>query len=302
MSAASAFRTVARNDYARSLYVAKADVHDYGHSIKPNLLKPMLENIIGPHDPALLAYLEYLLDRNEYLVGDKVVRGTMGGLPGVPMGVFFNNAYLMELDSILERQSVLYCRYADDIAVFTATRDEAQRAIDTIRSVTRRLGLSLNEDKTQIIAPGEDIELLGIAIRDGHLDVSDHTLSKARGKLTHCADKLVRREQREGLPRQKAAHMMAHKIDRYFYRTGNEDHELSWRDFFFRVLTRPDNLHSLDLACQDLIRRVATGKRGDARYRFRYEDIKALGYRPLVHEYYRYREDEGASSERLQVR
>ena len=293
-STANAFRAIAQNDYARGLYMAKADVHDYGHSIRPELLKPMLDRIIGPHDPALLAYLVYLLDRDEYLVGDKVVHGDMGGLPGVPMGAFFNNVYLMDLDSALSQESFLYCRYADDIAVFTPTRDEAHDALATIRAATEKLGLALNENKTQVIAPGEDIELLGIAIRDGHLDVSDHTLAKARTKLTHYANKLVRREQREGLPRQRAAQMMARKIDRYFYRTGNEDHELSWRDFFFHVLTRPDSLHGLDLACQDLIRRVATGKRGDARYRFRYEDIQALGYRPLVHEYYRYREDEDA--------
>ena len=287
---ADAFRRIAREDYARSLYVAKADVHDYGHSIRPEHLKPMIEGIIGPRDPALLDFLVYLLDRGEYLSDGKVIRGDMGGLPGIPMGSFFNNVYLMDLDRTLEQQSVMYCRYADDIAVFTNTRAEAQDALDTIRTATGNLGIALNEEKTQVIAPGEDIELLGIEIRDGQMDVSDHTLAKARTKLTHYADKLVRREQREGLPHQQAAMMMARRIDRYFYRTGNEEHELSWRDFFFRVLTRPDSLHALDLVCQDLIRRAATGKRGDARYRFRYKDIQTLGYRPLVSEYYRYRE------------
>ncbi len=291
--ASDAFRSIANRDYACGLYVAKADVHDYGHSIRPDLLKPMIDEIIGPRDPTLLAFLIYLLDRGEYLADGEIIRGDMGGLPGVPMGSFFNNVYLMGLDSILERQSVLYCRYADDIAVFTDTRAEAQDALATIRAVTESLGLALNEGKTQVIEPGDDIELLGITIRDGHLDVSDHTIAKARSKLTHYADKLVRREQREGLPRQEAAEMMARRIDRYFYHTGNEEHELSWRDFFFGVLTRPDSLHHLDVFCQDLIRRVATGKRGAARYRFRYKDIRALGYRPLVHEYYRYREGAG---------
>lgn len=300
--AADAFRSIAKNDYARRMYVAKADVHDYGHSIRPELLKPMIEEIIGPRDPALQAFLVYLLDRGAYISDGKPVRGDMGGLPGVPLGSFFNNVYLSGLDSILEQQSVLYCRYADDIAVFTATLEEAQDAIATIRTETEGLGLTLNEEKTQVLAPGEPIELLGIAIRDGHFDVSDHTLSKARSKLSHYADKLVRREQREGLPRQDAAGMMARRIDRYFYHTGNEEHELSWRDFFFGVLTRPDSLHYLDVSCQDLLRRVATGKRGGARYRFRYEDIRALGYRPLVHEYYRYREDTGRRAQKEQAR
>jgi hypothetical protein len=288
---ADVFRCIVRMNYARCFYVAKADVHDYGHSIRAVMLKPMLESIVGPRDPALLAYLIYLLERTECLVEGKVGHDDMGGLPGVPMGSFFNNVYLMELDRTLSQQSALFCRYADDMAAFTTTQEEAQDAITVIRTITADLGLTLNEEKTQIVKPGESIELLGIQIRDGHFDVSDHTLAKARNKLTHYANKLIWHEQHDDLPRSQAAAMMAHRIGRYFYRTGNDEHELSWRDYFFHVITRPDSLHTLDLVCQDLIRRVATGKRGDARYRFRYKDIKSLGYRPLVHEYYRYREE-----------
>ena len=288
---ADVFRCVVRMDYARGFYVAKADVHDYGHSIRAVLLKPMLESIVGPRDPALLAYLIYLLERTECLLRGKVIHDDMGGLPGVPMGSFFNNVYLMELDRTLSQQTTLFCRYADDMAAFTTTQEEAQDAITVIRTITADLGLTLNEEKTQIVKPGESIELLGIQIRDGNLDVSDHTLSKARNKLTRYANKLIWQEQHDGLPRSQAAALMTHRIDRYFYRTDSEEHELSWRDYFFHVITRPDSLHTLDLTCQDLVRRVATGKRGDARYRFRYKDIKSLGYRPLVHEYYRYREE-----------
>ena len=287
---ADVFRKIKQMDFARGLYMAKADVHDYGHSVRPVFLKPMLADIIGPRDPQLFSYLIYLLDRGAYLRDGQVVCGDMGGLPGIPMGCFFNNVYLTELDAEMCKQTVLYCRYADDIAAFTTTCAEAERAIDTIRTYTAKLGLSLNEDKTLIIAPGEPIELLGIKISDGNLDVSDHTLAKAKGKLTHFADKLIRSEQRKRLDRKVAAAMMVRRIDHYFFRAGNEEHELSWRDFFFRVITRPESLHGLDLTCQDLIRRVATGKRGDARYRFRYEDMRALGYRPLVHEYYEYLE------------
>lgn len=186
---ADAFHSIVRANYARNLFAAKADVHDYGYSINPSLLKPMIEQIIGPRDPALLAYLAYLLDREEYLADGKIVRGSMGGLPGIPMGSFFNNVYLMDLDRALTQQSILCVRYADDIAAFTHSREEAREALATTRAVTGGLGLALNEKKTQVIAPGEDIELLGIAVRDGHLDVSDHTLAKVRTKLTHYANK-----------------------------------------------------------------------------------------------------------------
>ena len=284
------FKKIARVNYARDLYTVKVDIRDYGHSIRQNVLLPQVEEIVAKRDPALFAFLRYLITKNECIVDGKIAHTDMGGLPGVPIGCFFNNVYLMELDSVMEERSALYSRYADDIAIFAATRSEAESLLaETIRIITR-LGLTLNDEKTQIIAPGGSIELLGIQIQDHSLDVADTTKAKAKTKLTHYANKLVRWEQYDRIAKDEASHLMARRIDRYFYGDNSSEHKLSWQNFFFEVITRPDSLHELDLLCQDLLRRVATGKRGDARYRFRYEDIKALGYRPLVHEYYRHLE------------
>lgn len=290
VSVSKLFRRIAHADYVQQLHTLKADVRDYGHSIRPRLLVPMLENIVGERDPALLAFLVYLLERDEYLHAGVPTRGCMGGLPDVPVVCFFNNVYLMSLDTAMVARSTLYSRHADDICVFTATRTEVEDALAELRAITSGLELSLNESKTQLIEPRGSIELLGIQIRDAHLDVADNTVAKAKTRLSHFADKLVRREQRGKVSREEGARRLARRIDRYFYGDADNEHELSWRDFFFHVITRPDSLHEIDLVCQDLLRRVATGKRGDARYRFRYTDMQALGYRPLVHEYFRYRE------------
>lgn len=286
VNVAHLFKKVIRNNYAQGLYTVKVDVHDYGHSIHPELLIPMLRDIMDKRDPKLLAFLEYMLNRNEYLRDGKLVHASMGGLPGVPVGCFFNNVYLMDLDSAMDAQSQLYSRYADDICVFVNSADEAAEALKQIRACTLRLGLELNEDKTQLIEPGGSIELLGIQIRNGNLDVADNTLDKAKSRLTHYANKLVRWEHYGKITKQEAAQRMVGRINRYFYSDGMTEHKLSWCDFFFHVITRPDSLHQIDLVCQDLIRIVATGKRGNARYRLRYEDMRALGYHPLVHEYY----------------
>ena len=280
------FNKIAQLGYARELFTVKSDVHDYGSSIDPDILLPKVEGIVAERDPALFSFLEYLITRDEYLANDELVHGSMGGLPGVPVGCFFNNVYLMGLDSAMEDRAVLYSRYADDIAIFTRTRGEAEAALAETRTIVSDLGLSLNEDKTQIIEPGGSIELLGIQIQDDGFDVADNTMAKAKAKLVHFADKLVRWERRGRISKEDAVRRMAGRIDSYFYGDDASEHKLSWQNFFFNVLTRPDSLHELDLLSQDLLRRVATGKRGDARYRFRYEDMRALGYRPLVHEYY----------------
>ena len=40
---------------------------------------------------------------------------------------------------------------------------------------------------------------------------------------------------------------------------------------------------------------IATGKRNKSKYDFRYEDIKKLGYRSLINEYYKQNEKNGTS-------
>ena len=293
LNVADLFHKVLIRKNVHELYAVKADVHDYGYSIRPELLKPMLHDIMAERDPALLSFLEYLLDRNEFVRGDKVVHASMGGLPGVPVGCFFNNVYLMGLDSAMDARTTLYSRYADDICAFVSSAEEAEEVLAQIREQVAKMGVTLNEEKTQIVEPGGSVELLGIQIRGTELDVADNTLSKAKGKLTHYAKKLIRWERYGKIAKDEAAARMARRINHYFYGDGTTEHQLSWREFFFRVITRPDSLHELDLVCQDLLRKVATGKLGNARYRCRYDDLRALGYRPLVHEYYRYRKEHG---------
>ena len=65
--------------------------------------------------------------------------------------------------------------------------------------------------------------------------------------------------------------------------------DLSWSRWFFPVITTAESLHQIDLYAQDCLRYLLTGKRTKARYNARYEDLKALGYRNLVHEYYAFR-------------
>ena len=281
----SLFEQITARGLGTRFWAMKADIHDYGHSLVPSHLIAVLSEHVLPRDPELFRFFEALLTFDTYTRDGELIHASMGGLPGIPIGAFFNNVYLKGLDDLMVGQTALYARYADDICAFACSESEAAAALDLVRTETNRLGLSLNESKSQLIAPGNDIELLGFCIRGNELDVADNTLAKARTKLGHFADKLVLKEQRTGLPKDEAAAIMTRKLNRYFYGVENE-HELSWRDYFFRTITRPDSLHGLDLYCQDLLRIVATGKRGDARYRFRYADMRKLGYRPLVADYW----------------
>jgi hypothetical protein len=48
----------------------------------------------------------------------------------------------------------------------------------------------------------------------------------------------------------------------------------------------------IDLYAQDLLRYLISDTHTKSRYNVRYEDLKAMGYRSLVHEYYLHKENE----------
>ena len=54
------------------------------------------------------------------------------------------------------------------------------------------------------------------------------------------------------------------------------------------VINTTETLHVIDRYAQDCLRTLVSGKRTKARFNVRYEDLKALGYRSLVHEYYHF--------------
>ena len=71
----------------------------------------------------------------------------------------------------------------------------------------------------------------------------------------------------------------------------SEGRTLTWARWYFPVITTTDGLREIDHYLQQCIRVVRTGKHNSATARIPYEDLKALGYRSLVHEYYSFKND-----------
>ena len=64
------------------------------------------------------------------------------------------------------------------------------------------------------------------------------------------------------------------------------DNELTWSKWYFPVINTDRSLKAIDHYAQECVRYLVSGTRGKARYRVSYEDMKALGLRSLVGEYY----------------
>ena len=76
---------------------------------------------------------------------------------------------------------------------------------------------------------------------------------------------------------------------RYRIFESDDPETLTWSRWFFPVITKTEGLNEIDRYLQQNLRYLATGKHSKANYRTSYEQLKDLGYKSLVNEYWRFK-------------
>nr|MCR4851329.1 hypothetical protein [Lachnospiraceae bacterium] len=268
----------------RDKYVIKVDIRSFGESIEPAILEKKLQPFLAD-EPNLYSFIMWLITRNKYYRFGKVEEGFTSVLPGNPIVSFLQNVFLLEADRFMIENARICCRYTDDICMICEDRPSAERSMEQLMRIITDLGLSMNEKKSCIIPPGVGYDLLGMRFEPDMTDISQNTFLKVSYKMKHRADSLCRRVKNGKLTREEGLRLMAGYIRFYYYGNG-EDNSISWADRFFQFITTSETLKKLDHLSQECLRYIATGRRTNAKYRFRYEDIKDTGYVPLVRAYY----------------
>jgi RNA-directed DNA polymerase len=144
---------------AGSVYVVDADLKSYFDTINhEKLLKRIRENV---SDSRILKLIEMFLQQ-----------GIMDGLEswtpeeGSPQGAVISpllaNIYLNPLDHLMAGAGYAMVRYADDFVILCGTREDAERALETVRQWVMENGLTLHPTKTRIVdARTEVFDFLG---------------------------------------------------------------------------------------------------------------------------------------------
>jgi len=144
-------------------YVVDADLKSYFDTIpKPGLMARIREKV---SDSRVLRLVERYLEQ-----------GVMDGLrewtpeTGTPQGAVLSpllaNIYLNPLDHLLADAGRAMVRYADDFVILCRTREDAERALETVRHWVTENGLTLHPTKTKIVdASTEGFDFLGYHFR-----------------------------------------------------------------------------------------------------------------------------------------
>ena len=274
------------------MYYYKADISNYFNSIPVDKLVPLLNEALSD-DPALCSFLCRLLEEPFVLDGRQTLREQKGIMAGTPISSFYANLYLKDLDGIFEEKGALYARYSDDIIVFDKDPERVREYRDLIHRVLHEKGLRINPDKESFGSPETGWCFLGFSYKKGVIDIAPVTLSKIKAKMRRKARALRRWCIRNDIEPEKAASAFIRIFNRKLLECP-ENSELSWSYWFFSVINTSGSLKVIDRYAQECIRFIISGRRTKARFNVRYGDLKALGYKSMVHEYYSYKKTETA--------
>lgn len=267
------------------MYVCKTDIHDYFNSVDISLMIPMLKAVMCDEPWSFWFIVSLLEDSRVMLPDGSMIEEKKGIMAGVPLSSFLANLYLRDMDMYFFEHGNSYARYSDDIIVFTSEEKAIYDVADTVHRYLERLHLTVNEKKEKIITPHEEWEFLGISYKDRIFDVSEVSAGKLKKKMRRKSRALVRWKDKKGADSERAVKAFIRTFNDKLY-CNTLENELTWTRWFFPVINTSATLAEIDRYMQDCIRYIATGKRNNGRFKYRYADMKKSGYRSLVHEYY----------------
>lgn len=271
----------------RKMWAYKLDIHDYFNSISIDILLPMLADMMADDLP-LYRFLEKMLTDNRVEYNGETILESHGVMAGTPTAPFLADVYLKEVDQYFHDAHVIYARYSDDIILFAPDRETLETYKCKMAEFLRKYRLEINPAKEKIYSPDEAYEFLGFKCHGCDIDISEATKKKMKGKIKRATKSLMRWKNKNHIDSEKAMKGLINHFNRVFFE--NDDTEtLTWSRWFFPVINQIDGLKEIDHYLQQNIRYLSTGKHNKTNYKTNYAQLKQLGYRSLVNEYYKYK-------------
>jgi RNA-directed DNA polymerase len=165
------------------IFVVDADLTSYFDTIPhAGLLERVKERV---SDGRVLELIEAFLQQD---IVKEMERWTpTGGTPqGAVVSPLLANIYLHPLDCQMKQKGYRMIRYADDFVVLCQTAEQAQAALEEVRSWVEQNGLSLSVDKTHVgdcRQEGQGFEFLGYRFEAGRRWVRKKSLKALRDRV-----------------------------------------------------------------------------------------------------------------------
>ena len=145
-------------------WLVDADIQLFFDSIPHGILKKKLKKAIP--DNKLVKLIFHWLDVGAPRTG---IFSKRRGIPqGGVLSPFLCNFYLTEFDKYLTACNLPFVRFADDFLIFTPSKNHARSALTCADKGLKKLGLALNNRKTQITPSSPRVIFLGQRLPGKH--------------------------------------------------------------------------------------------------------------------------------------
>ncbi len=163
------------------VHVVDADLKGYFDSIPHDRLMQRLEAKIA--DGPVLRLIESFLQAD---ILDEAGQWTpeSGAPQGAVLSPLLSNVYLDPLDHLLAQAGYQMVRYADDFVILCRTAEEAQAALELVRTWVTENGLTLHPTKTKVVDTRvEGFDFLGYHFRGTQHWVAAKSLRKLKATI-----------------------------------------------------------------------------------------------------------------------
>ena len=164
-------------------HVVDADLESYFDTIPHAQLMRQIEEHIS--DGRVLELIGLFLSQ-DIIQGMKRWTPTGGTPQGAVISPLLANIYLHPLDRQMKQQGYRMVRYADDFVVLCQTAEQAQAALEGVKSWVKQNGLRLNADKTHVgdcRQAGQGFEFLGYRFEAGRRWVRPKSFKALRERI-----------------------------------------------------------------------------------------------------------------------
>lgn len=178
-------------------YIVDADLKSYFDTIPHDRLLALVSQKVS--DGRMLDLIEAFLKQG-VLDGLREWTPEMGSPQGAVISPLLSNIYLDPLDQLMAREGIAMVRYADDFVILCRSLEEAECALERVRSWTAEAGLTLHPTKTQIVNATEaSFDFLGYRFDRDKRFPREKSLKKLRDTIRaktkrnsgHCLQAII---------------------------------------------------------------------------------------------------------------
>ena len=176
-----ALRRVDQLIKAGYVHTVDADLKSYFDTISHDRLMVRLKEKIA--DGSVLTLIQLFLKANIMESGAEWTP-TAGAPQGAVLSPLLSNIYLNPLDHLVAKSGFEMVRYADDFVILCRTSEEAQRALELVRTWVAENELTLHPTKTKIVdSRTEGFSFLGYTFKGHYRVPREKSLKKLKDVL-----------------------------------------------------------------------------------------------------------------------